>query len=85
MGGRHDREDFSPDVEFSANKAENSTGKEKSSRSLAQDKSDTHGYAGYATYQPAIRYWPFQFIEAGIFAVLTALLIALAFINRRDA
>ena len=44
-----------------------------------------HGYAGYATYQPAIRYWPFQFIEAGIFAVLTALLIALAFINRRDA
>ena len=40
-----------------------------------------HGYAGYATYQPAIRYWPFQFIEAGIFAVLTALLIALAFIT----
>ena len=46
-----------------------------------------HGYAQYLTYQPADRYWPFQFIEAGIFAVLAAALVAVAFavINRRDA
>jgi hypothetical protein len=46
-----------------------------------------HGYAQYVTYQPAYRYWPFQFIEAGIFVALAAVLIALAFavINRRDA
>ena len=46
-----------------------------------------HGYAQYLTYQPAARYWPFQFIEAGIFAALAAALIAVAFavINRRDA
>jgi ABC-type transport system involved in multi-copper enzyme maturation permease subunit len=46
-----------------------------------------HGYAQYVTYQPATRYWPFQFIEAGIFAALAAVLIAVAFavINRRDA
>ncbi|HXT90157.1 MAG TPA: hypothetical protein VN714_12965 [Trebonia sp.] len=46
-----------------------------------------HGYAQYVTYQPAYRYWPFQFIEAGIFVALAALLIAVAFavINRRDA
>jgi hypothetical protein len=47
----------------------------------------SHGYSQYITYQPAARYWPFQFIEAGIFAVLAVALIALAFavINRRDA
>ena len=47
----------------------------------------SHGYSQYITYQPAARYWPFQFIEAGIFAVLAAALIAVAFavINRRDA
>jgi hypothetical protein len=47
----------------------------------------SHGYSQYITYQPAARYWPFQFIEAGIFVVLAAALIALAFavINRRDA
>ena len=46
-----------------------------------------HGYAQYVTYQPADRYWPFQFIEAGIFVALAAAAIALAFavINRRDA
>jgi hypothetical protein len=46
-----------------------------------------HGYSQYLTYQPADRYWPFQFIEAGIFVALTAGLIAVAFavINRRDA
>ena len=47
----------------------------------------SHGYSQYITYQPAARYWPFQFIEAGIFVVLAAALIAVAFavINRRDA
>ena len=47
----------------------------------------SHGYAQYITYQPPARYWPFQFIEAGIFVALAAVLIALAFtvINRRDA
>jgi hypothetical protein len=47
----------------------------------------SHGYSQYFTYQPAARYWPFQFIEAGIFVVLAAALIAVAFavINRRDA
>ncbi len=47
----------------------------------------SHGYSQYITYQPAARYWPFQFIEAGIFVALAAVLIAVAFavINRRDA
>lgn len=47
----------------------------------------SHGYSQYITYQPAARYWPFQFIEAGIFVVLAAALVAVAFavINRRDA
>ncbi len=46
-----------------------------------------HGYSQYVTYQPAGRYWPFQFIEAGIFIALAAALVALTFavINRRDA
>jgi len=46
-----------------------------------------HGFTQYLTYQPAGRYWPFQFIEAGIFVALAAALIAVAFaiINRRDA
>jgi hypothetical protein len=46
-----------------------------------------HGYAQYVTYQPATRYWPFQFIEAGIFVALAAALVAVTFaiINRRDA
>jgi len=47
----------------------------------------SHGYSQYISYQPAARYWPFQFIEAGIFVALAAALIAVAFavINRRDA
>ncbi|HEX7160070.1 MAG TPA: hypothetical protein VF223_02410 [Trebonia sp.] len=47
----------------------------------------SHGYTQYISYQPAARYWPFQFIEAGIFVALAAALIAVAFavINRRDA
>jgi hypothetical protein len=45
------------------------------------------GYQGYLTYQPASRFWIFQGIEAGIFVVLAAALIAVAFwiIRRRDA
>ena len=47
----------------------------------------SRGFAQYFTYQPADRYWPFQFIEAGIFVALAAGLIALTFavISRRDA
>jgi hypothetical protein len=34
-------------------------------------------YTRWITYQPADRYWPFQAIEAGIYLVLSALLLAL--------
>jgi hypothetical protein len=46
-----------------------------------------HGYRGFITYQPASRYWAFQGIEIGIFAVLAAALIAVTAIVvlRRDA
>jgi ABC-type transport system involved in multi-copper enzyme maturation permease subunit len=46
-----------------------------------------HGWRGFATYQPASRYWPFQSIETGIFVVLAAALIAGTFVivRRRDA
>jgi hypothetical protein len=46
-----------------------------------------HGYRGYLTYQPASRFWAFQGIEAGIFVVLAAVLLAIAFwvLKRRDA
>ena len=46
-----------------------------------------HGWRGFATYQPASRYWPFQGIEAGIYLLLAAALIAgtFAIIRRRDA
>ncbi|HYX58879.1 MAG TPA: hypothetical protein VE888_07705 [Streptosporangiaceae bacterium] len=46
-----------------------------------------HGWRGFATYQPAGRYWPFQAIETGIYVLLAAALIAvtLAIIRRRDA
>jgi hypothetical protein len=45
------------------------------------------GWRGFATYQPADRYWPFQGIETGIYLLLAALLIAVTFaiIRRRDA
>ena len=48
---------------------------------------DAHGYQFRATYQPASRYWPFQFIEAGIFVALAAALAVLAIIwlRRHDA
>jgi hypothetical protein len=45
------------------------------------------GFRQFVAYQPADRYWPFQFIETGIFVALAAVLIAVTFavINRRDA
>jgi hypothetical protein len=46
-----------------------------------------HGYRGYLTYQPASRFWAFQGIETGIFLVLAAALLGVAFwvLKRRDA
>jgi hypothetical protein len=46
-----------------------------------------HGYHAFISYQPASRYWAFQGIETGIFAVLAAALIAVTAIVvlRRDA
>ena len=48
----------------------------------------THlGYRSFTTYQPGYRFWPFQFIETGIFVALAAVLIAVTFlvVRRRDA
>jgi len=46
-----------------------------------------HGWRGFATYQPAARYWPFQGIETGIYVLLAAALIAVTvvIIRKRDA
>lgn len=46
-----------------------------------------HGWRGFATYQPASRYWPFQGIETGIYVLLAAALLAVAYyiVRRRDA
>ena len=46
-----------------------------------------HGWRGFATYQPASRYWLFQGIETGIYVLLAAALIAVTFVivRRRDA
>ena len=46
-----------------------------------------HGWRGFATYQPAYRYWPFQGIETGIYLLLAAALVAVTFaiVRRRDA
>jgi len=45
------------------------------------------GWRGFATYQPASRYWPFQGIETGIYLLLAAALIGVTFaiVRRRDA
>jgi len=37
---------------------------------------DQHGYTLWASYQPASRFWPFQFIEGGWLFALSAILIA---------
>jgi hypothetical protein len=46
-----------------------------------------HGYRGYLAYQPASRFWAFQGIETGIFLILAASFIGIAFwvLRRRDA
>jgi ABC-type transport system involved in multi-copper enzyme maturation permease subunit len=45
------------------------------------------GYRSFATYQPGYRFWPFQFIETGIFVALAGALIAVTFlvVRKRDA
>lgn len=45
------------------------------------------GYHNLVTYQPPSHYWPFQWIESGIFLSLAAVLIAVAVVYtlRRDA
>ena len=47
----------------------------------------SHGFHQLVTYQPATRFWAFQSIEAALFVVLAALLIAVAYrmVLRRDA
>jgi hypothetical protein len=46
-----------------------------------------HGWRGFATYQPADRYWPFQGTEAALYLLLAAALIAVTFLilRTRDA
>jgi len=48
---------------------------------------DQHGYTLWASYQPASRFWPFQFIEGGWLFALSAILIAATvwLIRRRAA
>jgi hypothetical protein len=47
----------------------------------------SHGYRSFVTYQPGYRFWPFQFIETGIFVALAAALVAVTFlvVRHRDA
>jgi hypothetical protein len=46
-----------------------------------------HGYTVWTTYQPASRFWPFQWTEAGWLLLLSALMIAGAvwLVHRRTA
>jgi hypothetical protein len=46
-----------------------------------------HGYTQWTSYQPASRFWPFQWIEGGWLLVLSALLIAVTvwLVRRRAA
>ena len=46
-----------------------------------------HGYAQWTSYQPASRFWPFQWIEGGWLLALSALLIAVTIwlVQRRAA
>jgi len=46
-----------------------------------------HGYAPWTSFQPATRFWPFQWIEGGWLLVLAALLIAVTIwlVHRRAA
>jgi hypothetical protein len=46
-----------------------------------------HGYTQWTSYQPASRFWPFQWIEGGWLLALSVLLIAatLWLVRRRAA
>jgi hypothetical protein len=46
-----------------------------------------HGYTQWTRYQPASRFWPFQWIEGGWLLALSALLIAVTvwLVHRRAA
>jgi hypothetical protein len=46
-----------------------------------------HGFASLVKFQPASRYWTFQWIESGIFLALAAVLVAVAVlaVRQRDA
>jgi hypothetical protein len=61
-----------------------------SCRPILEDASNCLGRLGYrmvVTYQPPSHYWPFQWIESGIFVGLAAVLITVAVVYtlRRDA
>ena len=51
--------------------ASRGSGRESSAQCLAQ-----HGYTQWTSYQPASRFWPFQWIEGGWLLALSVLLIA---------
>ncbi len=57
-----------------------------SSGTLAQCLSQ-HGYTQWTSYQPASRFWPFQWIEGGWLLALSVLLIAVTvwLVRRRAA
>jgi hypothetical protein len=57
------------------------------SRTAADACMSRAGYSFRITYQPADRYWTFQWIEFGIFAALAAVLVVVAVVTltRRDA
>jgi hypothetical protein len=46
-----------------------------------------HGYAQWDSFQPASRFWPFQWIEGGWLFLLAVLLVALTIwlVHRRAA
>jgi len=54
---------------------------------LDQCLTTQHGYTQWTRYQPASRFWPFQFIEGGWLLVLSVILIGLAvwLVRRRAA
>lgn len=58
-----------------------------SSRQVSDACLAHHGYSTIVKYQPASRYWTFQWIESGIFVALAVILVTVAVIavRRRDA
>jgi hypothetical protein len=58
-----------------------------SSRQISDACLARHGFSSIVKFQPASRYWTFQWIESGIFIALAAILVAVAVIavRRRDA